>query len=75
MSTPTCEAILLVEATMPCLARTGSREAAATLVSVTDEKNLGAGAVIEVASKSAITSELNTRRSLDVFMEMIIVVV
>src|SRR5436853_982057 len=27
-STPTCEAILLVEATMPCRARTGSREAA-----------------------------------------------
>src|SRR2546423_91961 len=27
-STPTCEAILLVEATMPCRARTGSRDAA-----------------------------------------------
>ena len=73
MSTPTCEAILLVEATMPCLARTGSRDAAATVVSVTLERNRGAGAVIDVASKKAITSELKTRRKLGFFMEVIIV--
>jgi hypothetical protein len=39
MSTPTFEAISLVEATMPCLARTGSREAAWAVVEAMERRS------------------------------------
>src|SRR5438874_940515 len=41
-STPTCDAILLVEATMPCRARTGSREAAKATPLSPPDRNGGA---------------------------------
>lgn len=61
---------------MPCFARTGSRDAAAAVVgSVGIERGRGAGAVIDVAIKNAIASQLDIRRVLLLFMEVIIVLV
>ena len=54
---------------MPCFDRTGSRDAAtAAEGSVGIERVCGGGAIIDVAIKNVITSQLNIRRELLFFI-------
>src|SRR6266545_3132130 len=56
ISTPTCDAILFVEATIPCFARTGSCEAACAMGEATSANHLTPGtatlATVKVATKN-----------------------
>ncbi len=54
ISTPTCDAILFVEATIPCFARTGSCEAACAMGNATSANHLTPGTATLATVKVAI---------------------